>query len=195
MAQRGRKPISFRRRRRPGKLRLLKPQWIDPYPWIPGTKPEKMIFAALIERRIFFVYQDLLPEMRSGQYPTLDMPSYVPDIVCPAYRVIIDPFGDYHHMLPQAQADDRRKMAIFNALGYVFYYPWASDVERRGAHAILNDIIEFDAPPTSNYNDVDAAHLAKGYRLGPFVGLGASSVAAANKARARPANRRVVVRR
>lgn len=54
------------RRQSPGHFRLHKPQWIDPYPWIDGTNPEKRIFAALMQKHIYFVFQGQVPELEAG---------------------------------------------------------------------------------------------------------------------------------
>lgn len=182
--------MALRSRRKRSKTkrqyRLHKPVWRDPYPQIPGTLPEKMIFAQLIHRRIFFVFQDRLDEWAAGNYSSLTIPEYVPDFVCPQYKIIIDPFGDYHHMLPDAIASDARKMALYNSMGYAFYHPWASDIEAHGAEHILAQIPEFWGAPQFPLSARDQQFAFQGYRLGPYVGLGSTSVAAVNRRRRRP---------
>lgn len=54
------------RRQTPGKFRQHKPHWIDPYPWIAGTDPEKRIFAALMQKHIYFIFQGQIPELEAG---------------------------------------------------------------------------------------------------------------------------------
>jgi very-short-patch-repair endonuclease len=179
--------IHVRRKRSKTKrqFRQHKPEWRDPYPQINGTLPEKMIFAQLVHRHIFFVYQDRLDEWKAGQYATMAVYDFIPDFICPQYKLIIDPFGDYHHMLPGQPERDATKMAVYNATGYAFYHPWASDVEAHGAEYILKDIPEFWAAPTYPLSAADQVFAFQGYRLGPYVGIGASSVAAANRKRRR----------
>lgn len=118
-------PLSVRRSRRTQQIRLHKPHWIDPFPSIPGTEPEKRIFAALVQRGIFFIFQGQIPELQRGLYSTFAIPGYKPDFILPQYRIIIDPFSPYHHTLPGAVERDAKKFVLYTSLGYKFYYPWA----------------------------------------------------------------------
>jgi hypothetical protein len=105
------------------KFRLRKPRWHDPFPWIPGTEPEKRIFEALVQRNIYFRYQaDAPAELRKL---TLAHVGFVPDFVLPEYKVVIDPFSPFHHSLESAVERDTRKIALFTAAGYEYYHPWA----------------------------------------------------------------------
>ena len=94
--------LAARRNRRSGTgtFRLKKPIWIDPYPFIPGTEPEKRLFEAMMKRSIYFIYQGDLPELVDGmKLPVLYTPGFKPDFVLPEYKVILDPFGIFHHSL------------------------------------------------------------------------------------------------
>jgi hypothetical protein len=200
------------RRRQTTSFRLHKPKWVDPYPGIPGTEPEKRIFAALIQRRIFFIYQGQIPELQRGLYVAMAIPGFKPDFILPEYRVIIDPFSPYHHTLPDAIERDARKFALYTALGYKFYFPWALEDgefefsqasvrfkkpikfrqsaihgKYHGALAMLSAIPELNRKPVRKLTKRQAALKKKqGYELGPFLGAGANSVAAANRKRAKP---------
>jgi len=81
------------RRKTPGKYRLRKPRWIDPYPHIAGTEPEKRVFEMLHLMDIYFIFQGQVPEFEKGK-PLffLNQPNYKPDFILPEYRIIIDPF-------------------------------------------------------------------------------------------------------
>lgn len=119
--------ISTRRRRRQtrGSFRLHKPRWVDPFPQIPGTEPEKRVFAALVQRGIYFVYQGQVPEFEKGSpMYFLAPPNYKPDFVLPEYRLIIDPFGAFHHSTEEAAKRDTGKIARYSAAGYAYYHPW-----------------------------------------------------------------------
>lgn len=108
------------------KLRLHKPVWIDPYPGIPGTEPEKRVFAQLMDMRIFFIYQGQIPEFQKGKPMfTYAVPGYKPDFVLPEYRIIIDPFSPFHHSLEEAVERDVRKVVAYSVAGYAYYHPWA----------------------------------------------------------------------
>jgi hypothetical protein len=121
--------IKVRRSRRqtPGKFKLHKPEWIDPYPQIEGTEPEKRIFAMLMLMGIYFIYQGQVPEFEKGgsKWQTLAIPGYKPDFVLPEYKLIIDPFSPFHHSLKNAVQRDVRKIVTYSAAGYGYYHPWA----------------------------------------------------------------------
>lgn len=255
--------LASRRKRRAEnrKFRLRKPVWVDPYPFIPGTEPEKRLFEALMRRHIYFIFQGDLPELTTdsklrldkefrkveaelraleARYATLTRsdpkldrlyrknarlladiqakrlrllelrrsdksgiflyePGYKPDFVIPEYRVILDPFGIYHHSLPDAIKRDAIKSVVYRAFGYAFYHPWWDDkgflLEQDGAfrrvgydaNAVLDSIKEFKRGPAAKLTDpLDIAAKSTGYRLGKNLGAGANSVAIANHKRARP---------
>lgn len=204
--------LGVRRARGERHFRLHKPPWVDPFPGIPGTEPEKRVFAALVQRRIFFIFQGQIPELQRGLYVTLAIPGFKPDFILPQYRVIIDPFSPYHHTLPDAIDRDARKFALYTALGYKFYFPWALgdgvfEFSQAGVHfkeprhfrqdsihgrfdgalAMLSAIPELNRPPVRKLTKHQEALFRKqGYELGPNLGAGANSVAAANRKRAKP---------
>lgn len=232
-----------RRRRASTNFRLHKPKWIDPFPAIPGTEPEKRVFAALVQRGIYFVYQGQIPELERGLYTTMAIAGYKPDFLLPQYRLIIDPFSPFHHSLEEAVQRDTLKYGTYLSLGYRFYFPWAlsdgvfildqggfrliqgrfnlrgkfipdpdqkdqqprvHEFEReilrstdvflsgrklQGAQALLSAIPELAQPPKYDVIDKrDKRNIKAGikYRIGEYVGAGATSVAAANRKRRRP---------
>lgn len=205
--------LTVRRARGERHFRLRKPVWVDPFPSVPGTEPEKRIFAELVQRlHIFFIFQGQIPELTKGLYVTMAVPGYKPDFILPQYKIIIDPFSPFHHSLPDAATRDARKIALYTALGYKVYHPWAEadgvfifdqgryQVYRQGkqgamhgrfegALAMLMAIPELRQPPNFPKNLTKKEEkLAKspGYELGPFLGAGANSVAAANHKRTKP---------
>lgn len=174
-------------------FKLHKPHWIDPFPWIPGTVPEKMIFEALYRRQIYFIFQaewaDVIANSATGaaDLPVLYAPAFKPDFVLPEYRVVIDPFSEFHHSLPGAVKRDIEKRVLYSAMGWTFVTPWAHEVVERGGYAIVDEIPELRRPPVAKLSEKDEqAKRAQGYRLGPNVGAGAFSVGIANRKRRRP---------
>ncbi len=119
MALKNRRSRSQTRR----KYRLHTPKWIDPFPGIPGTEPEKRIFAALVQHKIFFVFHGGTPE--DVKDFNLGEPDHDIDFFLPEYRIIIDPFSPFHHSQLESVARDQRKAALFAAAGYPTYHPWA----------------------------------------------------------------------
>jgi hypothetical protein len=190
-----------RKRRAPNRnFRLKKPVWQDPFPFIPGTEPEKRLFEALVRNRFYFVFQGTLPEYADlRKLPTVHVPNFQPDIILPEYRVILDPFGIFHHSLPDAVKRDAVKSVVYRALGYHFYHPWWDDkgflweqdgaFERIGFDAleVLRRVPELWRPPVAKLTDPKdiQAKAQQGYRLGASLGAGASSVAIANSKRKR----------
>lgn len=114
------------RRQTPGTFKLRKPEWIDPYPNIEGTEPEKRVFAMLVSMGIYFIYQGQVPEFeKGGAYWQLAPPNYKPDFVLPEFRLIIDPFSPFHHSLEEAAMRDQSKVVAYAVAGYAYYHPWA----------------------------------------------------------------------
>lgn len=125
-AYRSRVAVRRSRRQGEGKFRLHKPRWQDPFPWIPGTEPEKRVFDALVRMGIYFIFQGQVVEFEKGGSDFTASPvGYKPDFILPEYRVIIDPFSPYHHSQPEAARRDRDKIATYSMVGYAYYHPWA----------------------------------------------------------------------
>ena len=105
------------------KYRLFTPKWIDPFPGIPGTEPEKRIFAALVQMKVYFVFHGGSPE--DAKLFSIGEPDHDIDFYLPEYRIIIDPFSPYFHSQKDSISRDVRKAAIFAAAGVPTYHPWA----------------------------------------------------------------------
>lgn len=200
----------LRRRRKRSQVlrgyRLKKSGWIDPFPWIPGTGPEKELFEWLVRRRIYFIFQGQVPELEpGGKYAGSAVPDYEPDFILPQYRVILDPFSPFHHSLPSAQIRDIEKIALYEAIGYRYYHPWAlapglwsfdQDGVNHGRFStaeLLNQMPELGHVPLP-LSDAEKPYVGQGYRLGQNLGAGATSVGAANRARVKARNLNIVRR-
>ena len=184
-----RSQIGVRRRRRQDgvKFRLHAARWLDPFPDIEGTVPEKMIFAELVRQGFYFIFQGDFPKADRYVQVTADDPDFKPDIIVPEWKVIFDPFGDYHHSKESARASDARKLAFYEAKGYEFIHPWSSDVERFGGAWVLQQSKRIYGPPMFKLDAEDQMwKFSRGYKLGPNVGLGLAGIRAANRKRARP---------
>jgi hypothetical protein len=192
--------LTQRRNRRRGKgtFRLHKPQWIDPFPWIAGTEPEKRFFEALVLKRIYFIFQGQIPEFEEGIFVSLAIADYKPDFVLPEFKVVIDPYSPYHHTLKDAEERDIYKMALYEAMGYRYYFPWAlgegvfsldqeNAVNLRGSAMEVLQVMPELAQTPQPLAPIDAQAKARdGYRIGQNLGAGATSVAAANRKRRKP---------
>lgn len=183
--------LGVRRHRRISKFRLHKPQWIDPYPGIPGTRPEKRVFEALVNRRIYFVFQGDFSAAEKKHSPLLQVVGFKPDFIIPEWRVILDPFGDFAHTQPHALERDQIKLIYYEAIGpkigYEFIHPWSTDIERYGGDWVITLSKRLMGPKLAQLSAEDRAHQAsRGYKLGENLGLGATGTGAANRARRRP---------
>lgn len=128
--RRARTRVQVRRTRRqnPTKLGIKKAVWVDPFPYIPGTEPEKRIFEALHILGIYFKFQAQVPEFEKGGTQYFMAPvGYKPDFVLPEYRIILDPFSPFHHSEQAARIRDADKVARYELIGYKYYHPWALD--------------------------------------------------------------------
>lgn len=170
------------RRKDPVKWKLHKaPSFIDPFPYIPGTLPEKMVFAELAKRNVPFVFQaDWFTEVTSKvdpeqRFALLASQDVRPDFLLPQHKVVIEVQGEYWHAQPDQIQRDAIKRYIYThtGLGYKVYELWDFDI----IAGVADEIDKIDGINSGPRG---------GFRLGPNVGLGASSVAIANQKRARP---------
>jgi len=98
--------------------------WVDPYPWVTGTFPEKLVFAWLAERGIPFTFQATFPD-----YPyTTTVEEFRPDFLLEWCKVVIEVQGEYWHSLPDQAEHDAYKFAIYELSGYKCYWFWESDI-------------------------------------------------------------------
>lgn len=196
--------LSARRTRRPSKFRRRVAHWIDPYPQIPGTLPEKMIFDALKRRRIYFIFQGELADLGygNGNSTLLQDVGFQPDIVCPEYKVIYDPFGDFAHSKSSSVGSrydvtqrinlehigrDAWKSVYYRSLGFEFIHPWSTDVAKYGGDWVVDQSQNIRRPVQFALNSTDLFYkMTLGYRLGKHVGAGANAQALANSKRRKP---------
>ncbi len=107
--------------------------WIDPFPEVLGTRPEKMVYAEFVKRGIPFEFQQFF----HAQLPDLDYDKFLrPDIVVPDAKIIIAVQGNYFHSLPKTVDTDAFQFAIYQMLGWTVLAWWETDIETR-----LQDLI------------------------------------------------------
>lgn len=108
--------------------RYRKGSWIDPYPWIQGTLPEKMVYAELSKRNIRFAFQNeidfVIPEIDFNKV-------YRPDIAIPDLKIIIEVQGSYWHSQQKAIEDDAYKFAVYETVGWKVLVWWDYDILTR----------------------------------------------------------------
>jgi len=113
----------------PATQRVKKNQlWIDPFPEIHGTRPEKMVYAELTRRGIPFLF---LNDMRF-QISEIDFDKwYQADFVLPDLKIIIEVQGAYWHSKPATIDEDAYKFAIYQTTGWKPLAWWDYDIESR----------------------------------------------------------------
>lgn len=114
-------------RKRAKSQNVVRPtEFVDPYPDVLGTKPEKIVYAELMARGIYATYRsDFLvniPEIELFKY-------YKPDFVIPDARIVIEVQGTYFHSQPQAIEDDSYKQALYAVMGYKVLAWWDYEIE------------------------------------------------------------------
>jgi len=131
--------LESRKKRRAGRQRKVhRAMWADPYPWVMGTFPEKLVFAWLADRHIPFTFQANLPDYEL----TLSVENFRPDFLVEWAKVIIEVQGEYWHSLPEQAEHDVEKFAIYTLMGYSVYWFWEFDIlEDLGR--LMADVTEF----------------------------------------------------
>lgn len=99
--------------------------WIDPFPTVQGTLPEKIVYAALSYRGIPFWFQD---EVRFAIPQINFSKDYRPDFVLPTLKIIIEVQGAYFHSKPNVIDSDAFKFAIYQQTGWKPLAWWDFDI-------------------------------------------------------------------
>lgn len=120
-----RTPAELRNRSARSKIsKAQKVQFTDPYPEVPGTLPEKMVYAALMERHIPFQFQYPI----HFAIPLVSDTWHRADFILPYQKLIIDVNGFYFHSKP-AQIDKDSTIAAFAQLsGWRVAFWWDFDI-------------------------------------------------------------------
>lgn len=113
------------RSERRDKQRVRKLGFVDPFPAVHGTLPEKMVYAELSRRQIPFLF---LNDLRF-QLPEIDFDkSFQADFVIPHLKLIIEVQGSYWHSTEKAIESDAYKFAIYQTGGYRVLAWWDYDI-------------------------------------------------------------------
>jgi hypothetical protein len=94
------------------------PRFIDYWPEVPATIPEKLVFAELVRRQVNFQFSYYL-----GDLPiTPDKRERIrPDFLLPDYNIIIEVFGVYWHSRPGSYEHDLLRAFYLWASGFKVY--------------------------------------------------------------------------
>lgn len=124
-----------------GVQRFRKGQWIDPFPWVHGTVPEKMVYAELSRRRIpFYFLNDI-----TFNFPEIELTKeFQADFIIPSLKLIIEVQGAFWHSKPKTVEADAVKMAFYELGGYRVLAWWDFDILSR-----LHELFAEDAQLTA----------------------------------------------
>lgn len=112
-------------------------KWVDPFPDVRGTLPEKIVYAALSARNIAF---QMTTDLRF-QFPDLDFDkTYNADFVLTDLKVIIEVQGAYWHSKPATLEADAFKFAVYQTGGWRPLAWWDYDIL-----ANVDKLFELDA--------------------------------------------------
>lgn len=115
-----------RRKETVGKYRLKNQyDFVDAFPEIHGTLPEKMVYNALTNMGIPFLFLNDI----SFNDPNIDFyKTYQADFIIPATKVIIEVQGSFWHSKPTAIEADAYKMAVYESFGYKALAWWDYEI-------------------------------------------------------------------
>lgn len=118
------------------------PGFIDYYPDLLATRPEKHMFQALVERRINFYFAPYW-----GDFPfTPDKTEKArPDFLLPDYKIVIEVLSTYWHSRWGVPARDAVRHALYVASGFTVYY-FTDEEVFNDVNACLDSVPELRNP-------------------------------------------------
>jgi len=129
------------------------PLFVDYWPDVPATEPEKMVFLALAQREVNFYFSYYV-----GDFPFTEdtQESYRPDFILPDYRIIIEVQGIYWHTRPGMWEHDAVKYGFYTTAGYDVHFLTDAEILQDVNRAIDEEIPILRVPPIT----------------GTFIGIG-----------------------
>lgn len=128
-------------------------EWIDPYPDVLGTSPEKRVYARFKQMGIAFYFQSDF----KVSLPLIDLyKTYRPDFYIPSIKLVIEVNGEYFHTKPDVIKDDAYKYALYEAMGYKVIAWWDYEIENN-----LDTLIARE-PLLNRYSGAKGGRLLKG---------------------------------
>jgi hypothetical protein len=113
---------------KPDKLYVRKNQWVDPFPEVHGTLPEKMVYAELTRRNIPFLFLNDI----NFSIPDLEFQkTYQADFVLPDLKIILEVQGAFWHSKAPTIEADAFKFAVYQATGWKPIAWWDYDILSR----------------------------------------------------------------
>ena len=126
------------------------PQWYDPYFFVQGSKPEKMVMAELVRRGIYFMHTPQTNPIEWGSLKEVaksDPTNWEADFLFPQWKIWLEVQGAYFHTMPGVPEKEALRFAIIEAAGWRPIYWWDYDIEAR-LPELMDAVPEFYRPPS-----------------------------------------------
>jgi hypothetical protein len=161
-------------------IKFYQPQFYDPYFFIQGSVPEKMVMAELVRRNIYFEHTPQTNPIEWGMLKSVassDPTNWEADFLFPQYKIWLEVQGAYFHTLPGVPEKEALRFVLIEAAGWRPIYWWDYDIEAR-LPELMDAVPEFYRPKKKDQ---------KGYRRTngiPFYegGMGVDHLAGLRKA-------------
>lgn len=139
-----RRPGDRRRQEKPRSAKIYVPRWIDPFPWIQGSVPEKMVMAEFVRRGIYFEHTPQTNALPWDPWMFIDQnpKNWEADFLLPQYKIWIEVQGSYFHTLPGQIETDSLRFAFIESVGWRPIFWWDYDIESR-LQDLMNEVPEF----------------------------------------------------
>jgi len=105
---------------------------------VPATRPESLVWWMLEKLNVPFQFQYDYPD---SMY-TEAIENYRPDFMLPDYKILIEVYGSYWHMVPDQIAKDRLKQAIYMMDGWKVCIWWDWEIESGVFKLFIRDLYE-----------------------------------------------------
>lgn len=122
------------------------PDWVDPFWWIQGSEPEKMVMDAFVRLGIYFEHT---PQTNPVHWSPLlvkvahsDPRDWEPDFLLPQYKIWLEVNGTHFHTLPGAMDRDAFRGAIIQEAGWKYIAWWDYEIEKN-LWGLINSVPEF----------------------------------------------------
>lgn len=119
------------------RFRIYQPHFVDPFWFLAGSEPEKMVMAELARRGIYFEFRP----QRNNLGGMVD-PTWEGDIVVPQHKIWIEVQGAYYHTLPGQLKTDALRYAAIKMAGWKPLFWWEWDIRSRLVE-LVNEVPEF----------------------------------------------------
>lgn len=145
---RNRKPLNLGPKQAGRTITFYVPQWYDPYFFVQGSVPEKMVMAELARRGIYFEHTPQENPIEWGmlrEVASSDPSKWEADFLFPQYKIWLEVQGHYFHTLPGVPEKEALRFALIEAAGWRPIYWWDYDIEAR-LPELMDAVPEFYRP-------------------------------------------------